>query len=67
MAQQAQKEQHFCRVLRGSREILNQQNVTLMPLPNESSLLTVNWPEFLSGVSLLAFPAEGIRVDVVTQ
>lgn len=29
--------------------------------------LSVNWPEFLSGASLLAFPAEGIRVDLLTH
>lgn len=28
--------------------------------------LSVNRPEFLSGASLLAFPAEGIRVDLLT-
>lgn len=38
MAQQAQKEQRFCWVLRGPRWILNQLNVTLMPHPNGSSL-----------------------------
>lgn len=31
MAQQAQKEQRFCRALRGPRWILNQLHVTLMP------------------------------------
>lgn len=36
--QKAQKEQRFCRVLRGPRWILNQLNVTLMPYPNRSTL-----------------------------
>lgn len=71
MAQQAQKERHFCRVLRGPRWISNHVNVTLMPHPKGSrpwpSALSGNWPEFLSGASLLAFPAERIRVDLLTQ